>query len=56
MLKLRKLLDEQSDQAGEEAWEHDPVVQAEIREARANYEAGDHLTIDEYIAQRRKKG
>jgi len=39
-LRLWKLLDEQLAQAEEEAWEHDPAVQAEIREARANYIVG----------------
>jgi hypothetical protein len=33
-------------------WERDPTVQAEIREARAAYQAGDYVTIDEYIAQK----
>jgi hypothetical protein len=55
-LQLWKLLDEQLAQAEEEAWEHDPAAQAEIREARAAYEAGDYVTIDEYIDQRRKRG
>jgi hypothetical protein len=48
-------LDEQIAQAEEEAWEQDPTVQAEIREARAAYQAGDYVTIDEYIARRREK-
>jgi hypothetical protein len=54
-LQLWKLLDEQLAQAEEEALEHDPTVQAEIREARAAYESGDYLTIDEYIEPRHKK-
>ena len=54
-LRLWELLEEQIAQAEEEAWEQDPTVQAEIREARAAYEAGDHVTIDEYIARRREK-
>ena len=54
-LKLWKLLDEQLAQAEEDAWERDPAVLAEIREARAAYEAGDYVSIDEYAEQRRKK-
>jgi len=46
-LRLWELLDEQIAQAEEEAWEQDPTVQAEIREARAAYRAGDYVTIDE---------
>jgi hypothetical protein len=53
--RLWELLDEQIAQAEEEAWEQAPTVQAEIREARAAYQAGDYVTIDEYIAQRRTK-
>ena len=52
-LRLWELLEEQIAQAEEEAWEQDPTVQAEIREARAAYEAGDCVAIDEYIAQLR---
>lgn len=47
-LRLWELLDAQLAQAEEEMWEQDPAVQAEIREARAAYQAGDHMTIDEY--------
>jgi len=50
-IRLWELLEEQLAQAEEEAWEQDPTVQAEIREARAAYQAGDCVTIDEYIAQ-----
>ncbi len=41
--------------AEEEMWDEDPAVQAEIREARDAYQAGDYVTIDEYIAGRRRK-
>ncbi len=44
-------MNEQISQAEEDAWEQDPTVLAEIREARAAYEAGDSLTIDEYMAR-----
>ena len=53
--RLWELLDEQIAQAEEEMWEQAPTVQAEIREARAAYQAGDYMTIDEYVAQRHKK-
>jgi hypothetical protein len=54
-LVLWQLLDEQIAQAEEDEWEHDPTIQAEIREAHATYHAGDYVTIDEYIAQRHEK-
>jgi len=53
--RLWELLDEQMAGAEEEVWDEDPVVQAEIREARAAYHAGDYVTIDEYLAGRRRK-
>jgi hypothetical protein len=48
--RLWELLDEQMADAEEDAWDEDPAVQAEIREARDAYQAGDYVTIDEYIA------
>jgi hypothetical protein len=51
---LWELLDEQMAQIEEELWEQDPKAQAEIREARAAYEAGDYVTIDEYVAEQEK--
>jgi hypothetical protein len=54
--RLWELLDEQMAQVEEEAWERDQAVQAEIQEARAAYQAGDYVTIDEYMAQQREKG
>ncbi len=41
--------------AQEEIWEQDPTVQADIQEARTAYQAGDYLSIDEYVAQRDTK-
>ena len=46
-LRLWEFLDEQIAQAEEEAWEQDPTVQAEIREARAAYQARDYMAIGE---------
>ena len=54
-IRLWELLDEQMAQAEEKTWEEDPSVQAEIQEARTAYQAGDFVTTDEYIAQRRRK-
>lgn len=48
--RLWELLDEQIAQAEERVWEQDPTIQAEIREARAAYQTGDYVTIDEYAA------
>ncbi len=53
--RLWELLDEQMAQAEEEMWERGQAVQAEIQEARVAYQAGDYVTIDEYIAQRHEK-
>ncbi|MBC2694332.1 MAG: hypothetical protein HF982_03455 [Desulfobacteraceae bacterium] len=53
--RLWELLDEEMAHAEEKIWEKDPIVQAEIQEARNAYQVGDYVTIDEYIAQRRRK-
>lgn len=52
--RLWELLDAQMADVEEEMWDEDPAVQAEIREARDAYQAGDYVTIDEYIAGRRR--
>ena len=52
---LWELLNEQMSQAEASLWEQDPVVRAEIRDARADYHAGDYVTIDEYVAQQQEK-
>ena len=51
-LRLWKMIEEQIALAEEEALEQDPVVQAEIREARTAYRAGDYITIDDYVEVR----
>ena len=53
--RLWELLDEQMAYDEEKTWEEDMSVQAEIQEARTAYQAGDYVTIDEYIAQRHRK-
>ena len=50
--RLLELLDEQLARAEEGMWEQDLTVQAETREARAAYWAGDYMSIDEYVARR----
>jgi len=51
--RLWALLEEQLTQAEEALWEQDSAFQAEIKEARAAYNAGDYMTIDEYVAQQK---
>ncbi len=53
--KLWQLLDEQISETEDDLLEEDPTVRAEIEEARTAYQAGDYLTLDEYIAQRSGK-
>jgi hypothetical protein len=52
---LLDLLYEQIEQADEEVLEQDPAVQAEIEQVLKDYEAGDYLTIEAYMAQQRQK-
>ncbi len=35
----------------EELLEQDPLIQAQIREAREAYSSGDYLAIEEYLAR-----
>jgi hypothetical protein len=53
--RLWELLDQEMAQIEEEAREQDPTVQAEIQEARAAYQSGDYVTIDDYVAHRPKE-
>lgn len=52
--QLWQLLNEEIIQAEEDLLEQDPIVQDEIQEARAAFQAGDYQTLEEYIAQRSK--
>jgi len=54
-LRLWELLERQIAQADEDLLEQDPQIKAEIEEARAAHQAQDYMTIDEYIAKKRKK-
>lgn len=49
--RLWEWLGEQIDQAEELAWENEPSVRMEIREARRAYQVGDYVTLDDYISQ-----
>ena len=48
-----KLLEILEDQLFDDALENDPELIAEIETARAEYAAGDYITFEEYLAQRR---
>ncbi len=51
MLKLRELLDEKLFEYEDELMLANPRIMAEIREARAEYEAGDYITLQELMAE-----
>jgi hypothetical protein len=53
-IRLWELLDEEIAQVEEDILEQDPIIQAEIQEARDAYKAGNYMTLDEYISKRRK--
>jgi len=53
-IQLWKLLDEEITLIEEDILEQNPIIQAEIQEARDAYKEGDYITIDEYISKRRK--
>ncbi len=48
-----KLLEILEDQLFDDALENDPELIAEIEAARADYAAGDYITFEAYLAQRR---
>ena len=52
-LQLWQLLEAKIADA-EDALENDPVVRAEVEDARRAYQQGDYQTIDEYIAGGKK--
>lgn len=51
--RMLDLLEEQVGRAEEDAWDHDPVASAEMRQPRDEYAAGDYATLDEYNAGKR---
>jgi hypothetical protein len=52
--RLWELLYEQIEQDEEDRIEQDPAGRAEIEQALKDYEAGDYITFEEYLAQRQK--
>ena len=50
--KLIDIIEQQIFEEEEKAYEEDAETAAEIEKVRAEYEAGDYVTIDEYIASR----
>jgi ABC-type amino acid transport substrate-binding protein len=48
-----KLLEILEDQLFDDALENDPELMADIEAARADYAAGDYVTFEEYLTQRR---
>jgi len=53
-IQLWELLDEEIALIEEDILEQNPIIQAEIQEARDAYKEGNYVTIDEYISKRRK--
>ncbi len=53
--RLWEMLYAQIEQAEEDLMEQDPEVKARIEQALRGYEAGDYITIQEYMAQQRQK-
>jgi hypothetical protein len=53
-IRLWEILDEQISQIEDDLLEQDPIIKAEIQEARNAYQMGDYITIDEYVSKRRK--
>lgn len=54
-LRLWRLLNEQIAQWEEDLLEEDPVVWAEIQEARDAYLQGDYITVEEYMARMQER-
>ena len=51
-VRLWQLLEAEIGLAEEAVWEQDPAIQSEIREARAAYDEGDYVTLEEYLTDR----
>jgi len=47
--QLLEILETQIAEAEEEAWEKDPMIRNQIQEARAAYQTGQYVTLDEYV-------
>lgn len=53
--RLWELLEETLAQTEEAEWERDPVFASEIRQARADYVAGDYVTLEDYLAREARR-
>jgi len=53
--KLWEFLEAELFQDQEEEGEDNPETIAEIQAARTDYQAGNYLTLDQYLAQRERK-
>ena len=53
--QIWELLEKQMGEFEEKLFKDDPSVQLQIQEARAAYQSGDYVTIDEYVIQRSLK-
>ncbi|MGK7895571.1 MAG: hypothetical protein AB4372_18645 [Xenococcus sp. (in: cyanobacteria)] len=49
--RLREVIEQQIFELEEELYEEQPETRAEIQSVRAEYEAGDYLTLDQYLAR-----
>lgn len=47
--QLLEILETQIAEAEEETWETDAAIQQAIQEARVAYQAGDYMTVDDYV-------
>jgi hypothetical protein len=50
--QLQEMIEQQIFEAEEALYEDDPETAAEIEAVRAEYAAGEFLTMDEYLAKR----
>jgi hypothetical protein len=48
---IESIIEQQIEQAEEDLWDRDPIIQSEIREARADYAAGNYVTLDDYLSR-----
>lgn len=53
--QLQEMIEQQIFEAEEDLYEDNPDTQAEIQAVRAEYEAGEYLTMDEYLADRSRQ-
>jgi predicted transcriptional regulator len=53
--QLQEMIEQQIFEAEEALYEDDPETEAEIEAVRAEYAAGEFLTMDEYLANRSKQ-